>query len=103
MEKERLYQQLVCRYIDAGSATANVRPSCERMLVCCPAVRELKNIDRHSLHNELHSLELELTAEEGAPRGTIGQVMQVKREEVVMAQNEMGVSESRGCCLAMGS
>ncbi|KAF2631917.1 hypothetical protein BU25DRAFT_417696 [Macroventuria anomochaeta] len=80
-----------CRYMKDDSVTSDVRPSWEHMLVCCPAVQELKVITRRPSNKGYHNPERTLSAEEGTAGVTLGQVMQVVGEELVMAQDAMGI------------
>lgn len=82
-----------CRYMEEDSVSTDVRPSWEQMLLCAPAVQQLKVTTRRPSNNGYHNPERTLSAEEGSAGVTLGQVMHAVREELSMAQSAMGIGK----------
>lgn len=68
-----------------------VQASWEQMFLCVPAVQQVKVTTRRPNINRYHNPECLLSVEEGASRFTIGQVMQVVKEELELGQDALRV------------
>jgi hypothetical protein len=78
-----------CRYTKAKSRLTDVTASWESMLLCAPAIQQVKVTTRRPVSVGYKHYDRLLTAEEGAPGVTLGQVMQVIGEELELSRDAL--------------